>query len=136
LPSVLRAEVVLIDEQFKQSLQTAQCTLDYERSSRIVEVVERDEDIRNLKCRILLLEDENESLDDQLAAEEEKADALQQRLDTAEATADDLDAEVQRITSELRVTSRELENATVRTVLSDWRWSDSNCRRNSRRWKV
>jgi chromosome segregation ATPase len=109
--------VVLIDEQFKQSLQTAQCTLDYERSSRIVEVVERDEDIRNLKCRILLLEDENESLDDQLGAEEEKADALQQRLDTAEATADDLDAEVQRITSELRVTSRELENATVRMDL-------------------
>jgi chromosome segregation ATPase len=108
-----RAAVVLTLRQFKHSLQTAQCTLDYERSSRIVEAVERDEDIRNLKCRILLLEAENESLDEQLAAEEEKADALQQGLDAAEATADELDAEVRRITCELRTTSRELENTTV-----------------------
>jgi chromosome segregation ATPase len=87
--------------------------LDYERSSRIVDAVARDEEVRSLKCRILLLEDAHESLDEQLVAEEEKADAMQQQLDAAEATADELDAEVQRITSELRVTSRELENATV-----------------------
>jgi hypothetical protein len=107
------AAAVLILRQFSHSLQTAQCTLDYERSSRIMEAVERDEDIRNLKCRILLLEAENESLDEQLAAEEEKADTLQRDFDAAEATADELDAEVQRITCELRTTRRELENATV-----------------------
>jgi uncharacterized coiled-coil protein SlyX len=97
----------------QQALQTTQFELNYERSSRIVEGVTKDEDIRKLKVRIHVIEDEVEELNEQLAKEEERSDGLVQDLEEAMSKFDELDGENQGLSNELRVKSRELENAKV-----------------------
>jgi TolA-binding protein len=87
--------------------------LNYERSARIVEGVTKDEAIRQLKVRIHVIEDEVEELNEQLAKEEERSDGLVQDLEEAVAKFDELDGENQTLSNELRVKSRELENAKV-----------------------
>lgn len=88
--------------------------MNYEKSSRIVEGVAKDEDIRKLKVKMAIKEDEVEELNEQLAKEEERADLLIQDLEDANARTDDLDADVQQLMNELRVKTRELDTARVR----------------------
>jgi len=97
----------------QQALHTTQFELNYERSSRIVEGVTKDEDIRKLKLRIHVIEDEIEELNEQLAKEEERSDGMVQDLEEALAKIDELDGENQGLSNEMRVKSRELENAKV-----------------------
>jgi chromosome segregation ATPase len=99
--------------QFKQALATSNFTIEYERSTRIVDSIIKDEDIRKLKCRLLRLQDENDSLNDQLVNEEEHADELQQRLDSVEGELEELEISNQELENELRIKTREYENALV-----------------------
>jgi hypothetical protein len=87
--------------------------MDYERSHHIINQITRDEDIRKLKCHILLLQDENDALNDQLATEEENADVLQLRLEYAENAVDELELLVQQFENDLRIRDREYETAKV-----------------------
>jgi hypothetical protein len=96
-----------------QTLQTTKFELNYERSSRIIEGVTKDEDIRKLRFKIAVMEDEIEDLNEQLAKEEERADGIAQDLDDAVAQTGELDAAVQELTNELRLKTRELEVAEV-----------------------
>jgi uncharacterized coiled-coil protein SlyX len=95
------------------ALSTAELELNYERSLRIVEGVSKDEDIRKLKIRIHIVEDEVEELNEQLTKEEERSDGLVQDLEEAVAKMDELDAENQALVTDLRVKSRDLENTKV-----------------------
>jgi predicted nucleic acid-binding Zn-ribbon protein len=99
--------------QYKQALATSNFTIEYERSTRIVDTIIKDEDIRKLKCRLLLLQDENDSLNDQLATEEEHADELQHRLDSVEGELEELEISSREVENELRIKTREYENALV-----------------------
>jgi chromosome segregation ATPase len=103
-----------IAQQYNQALQTATHTLNYERSSRSVDAVVTKEEIRKLKCQILLLQDDNEALGSQLAAEEENADNLQLRLEDAESRTAELDGANVQLTNHLRSRIREVETAKVR----------------------
>lgn len=99
--------------QLMQTLQTAKFELNYERSSRIVEGVAKDEDIRKLRFKIAVMEDEIEELNEQLAREEERADLVAQDLEDAVVQTGELDATVQQLNNELRLRTRELEAAEV-----------------------
>jgi hypothetical protein len=100
-------------KQLQQAIHTTQFELNYERSVRIVEGVTKDEEIRKLRLRIHIIEDEVEELNEQLAKEEERSDGLIQDLEEAILRSDELDEENQGLSNELRVKSRELENAKV-----------------------
>ena len=93
--------------QLQIALQTANFELNYERSSRAVECVIKDEDIRKLKYQVLLLEDQNEELVEQLDKEEALAHTLEQDLEDALVRCEKLDNEVLRLNEELRVRLRE-----------------------------
>ena len=110
-------------KQLQQTLNTVQFELNYEKSSRIVEGVVKDEDIRKLIFKIAVLEDEVEDLNEQLAREEERADILMQDIEDANARSDHLDEEVQQLSNELRVKSRELETAKASTLLLSRRFN-------------
>jgi hypothetical protein len=100
--------------KYKQALDTANYSIEYERSHQIINQIIRDEDIRKLKCQILLLQDENDALNDQLATEEENADVLQLRLEYAENAVDELELLVQQFENDLRIRDREYDTAKVR----------------------
>jgi chromosome segregation ATPase len=89
------------------ALQTTNFELNYERSSRAVESVVKDEDIRKLKYQVLGLEDENEELIEQLDKEEVHVQNLERDLECALARYEELDNEIQRLNEELRVRLRE-----------------------------
>ncbi|TID22373.1 GTPase-activating protein [Venturia nashicola] len=97
--------------ELMQTLQTTKFELDFERSSRIVEGVAKDEDIRKLRFKIAVMEDEIEELNEQLAKEEERADLVAQDLEDAVAQTGELDATVQQLSHELRMKTRDLEAA-------------------------
>jgi len=100
-----------------QTLQTTKFELNYERSSRIVEGVAKEEDIRKLRFKNAVMEDEIEDLNEQLAKEEERADGIAQDLEYAITQTGELDANVQQLTNELRLKTRELEAAEVGFIL-------------------
>jgi bacterioferritin (cytochrome b1) len=81
-----------------------------------VESIVKDEDIRKLKCRILLLQDENDCLNEQLANEEEHADELLQRLELLEGEVEELEVANTTLENDLRIKTREYENAKVGLV--------------------
>jgi len=100
--------------KLQQALQTATFELNYERSSRIVENVAKDEDIRKLKFQILLLEDENDELHEQLTQEEDRADGLEHDVEDAAARSEELEVELQNVSNELRIKLRETDTLKVR----------------------
>jgi hypothetical protein len=106
--------------QYKQALHTANHSIEYERSHHIINQIIRDEDIRKLKCQILLLQDENDSLNDQLATEEENSDVLQLRLEYAENAVDELELLVQQFENDQRIRDREFDTAKVRASESNF----------------
>lgn len=122
--------------QLIQTLQTTKFELNYERSSRIVEGIAKDEDIRKLRFKIAVMEDEIEELNEQLAKEEERADEIAQDLEDAVAHTGELDATVQQLNNELRLKTRELEAAEVGTLclLSNCQLIDSTGRGVSHEW--
>ncbi|KAF2147261.1 uncharacterized protein K452DRAFT_314462 [Aplosporella prunicola CBS 121167] len=112
--------------ELQQALQTAQLELDLERSHRIVEGVARDEDIRKLRCQILLLEDENDELHDQLAEEESRADRLEGTLDDSLEQLKVKEAEVLRLQNELRVKARASDTMKAELAALESISTDSN----------
>jgi chromosome segregation ATPase len=99
--------------QYTHALQTAIHTLNYERSSRTVDAIKSDEDVRKLKVQILLLQDDNDVLKSRLASEEQDADNLQLKLEDAESRSADLQDANSQLTNDLRSRIRELESTKV-----------------------
>ena len=80
---------------------------------RSIDCISRDEDIRKLRLQLLLVEDENEELQDNLAHEEENSYELTRQLDESNTRYENLDAEVRNSANELRLRNRELDNMKV-----------------------
>ncbi|KAF4301442.1 hypothetical protein GTA08_BOTSDO10781 [Botryosphaeria dothidea] len=112
--------------ELQQALRTAECELELERSQRIVESVNKDEEIRKLRFQILLLEDENDDLQDQLQEEEQRSDKLETTLDDALAQLRKRDADIQRISNQLRMKMREAENMKAELASMETISTDSN----------
>ncbi|KAF2436305.1 hypothetical protein EJ08DRAFT_674841 [Tothia fuscella] len=96
--------------ELQQTLSTTQYELNYEKSSRIVDSITRDEESRKLRVKIHILTDDIEELNEQLAKEEERSDSLIEELDVERKRSDELDGNVMGLNVELRSRSRELEN--------------------------
>jgi len=100
------------------ALQTAALELSYERSSRTVQEILKDEDIRRLKYQLLVLEEDRDELIEQLEREEQRCDNLELDLSDVSARCDELEAENVRLNEELRVKLREGSTMRVRLVRS------------------
>ena len=88
-------------------MQTAYFELNYERTSRAVECVIKDEEIRRLKYQLLRLKDHDEEVVELLDTESAHACNLERDLEDALTRCEKLDSEVQRLNEELRVRLRE-----------------------------
>lgn len=99
--------------QYKHATQTLTFELNYERSARAVECVSKDEDIRRLRFQLLLLEDENDELNNQLAEEEARVEDLEQSVIDALSQLDRSESNAQRLNNELRLKARDLDNMKV-----------------------
>ena len=99
--------------QLNQALHSTSLEVDLERSMRSMECVSRDEDIRKLRFQLLLLEDENEELQDNLAHQEEHSDELTRKLDESNINYENLGVEFRNSANELRLRHRELDNMKV-----------------------
>jgi hypothetical protein len=99
--------IPLTSSQLQLALQTAALEVKYAHSSRVVQDILRDEDIRQLKHKLLLLEDDRDELLEQLEKEDERADNFELDLNDTLARCDGLEAEVNRLNDELRVKVRE-----------------------------
>ncbi|KAK0645041.1 Myosin heavy chain [Lasiodiplodia hormozganensis] len=113
-------------KELHQALRTAECELELERSQRIVESVNRDEEIRKLRFQVLLLEDENDDLQDQLQEEDQRCGKLETALDDALARLRERDADLQRVSNELRMKMREAENMKTELASMETISTDSN----------
>ena len=107
----------MTDNEYQQSLGTAHLELKLLESTRSVESVSKDEDIRRLRMQLLLLEDENEELHGQLRVEENRGDGLEQAADEALSELEQAEGEIQRLMNESKTKARELESARVCTLL-------------------
>ncbi|KKY28326.1 putative viral a-type inclusion protein [Diplodia seriata] len=113
-------------KELHQALRTVECELELERSQRIVESVNKDEEIRKLRFHALVLEDENDELQDQLQEEEQRSDKLETTLDDALAQLREREADMQRISNELRMKMREAENMKAELASMETIHTDSN----------
>lgn len=69
--------------------------------------------MRRLRLRILLLENENDDLHEQLALADDRIEVLEQDGDDSRAKIDQAQEDSRRFESELRLQTRELNNAKV-----------------------
>jgi hypothetical protein len=97
-------------DEIAQSFRTAQLEQAFERALRQCEEVYELERQRQLRVRILLLEDENDSLQDQVAENEIKLEDMELSSDDIRHQLVEVEAELQQAEIELRGRTRELES--------------------------
>ena len=88
----------------------------YQEALQNTELIVKDEAARRLRVRILLLENETEDLNEQLAMEEDRIDLLEQEGDGLRVQLEHSEEETRRQESDLRVQTRELHNLRVRST--------------------
>ena len=99
--------------QLKHSVRTASLELSLERSKHSVEIVTKDEDIRKLRLRECLLQDEVDELHEQLEEEQARLDDVESALDDALMSLDQQKAEAELAQNQIRTQSREVANLKV-----------------------
>lgn len=67
-----------------------------------------------MRVKIHVIEDEIEDLNEQLTKEEERADSVIEELEVQLQRSEELEGDVQGLTNELRIKTRDLENTKVR----------------------
>lgn len=106
-----------VDTEHQQALETAQLEQKLLACRQRVESVTQDEAARKLRVHVLMLEDENEDLHVQLGDEENRGDMFEQAVDDALGELETSENQVQRLTNDLKIKTRELENARVGALL-------------------
>ncbi|KAH7410199.1 hypothetical protein DE146DRAFT_341725 [Phaeosphaeria sp. MPI-PUGE-AT-0046c] len=114
----------MIDLQ--HSLRNATLELNLERSKHSVEVVAKDEEIRKLRVRQCLLQDENCDLHEQLDEEQARSDELEAALEEALAQVDEHQAAEETSQNQIRTQSRENANLKAELKAMENVTSDSN----------
>lgn len=92
---------------YEQSLNTAAAELKYERSTQLVDILSKDEDIRKLRFNIHILADDNDELRELLAQEETRSEHFERLVNENLTRADDAEARLSDLEVALR--SREHE---------------------------
>ncbi|KAI5271182.1 hypothetical protein E4T47_05526 [Aureobasidium subglaciale] len=105
-------------------LQSASFELKYERSTHLVDIISKDENLRKMRFAMHKLEDDNEELRELLTIEEDRSEELEKvvrdnliRAEEAEAHAVDLQTDLQAVEQELSILRAEA-NA-LRNVTTD-----------------
>jgi hypothetical protein len=98
----------------KHSLRTASLELSLERSKHAVEMVAKDEDIRKLRVRQCLLENESGDFQELLEEEQGRADDLEAALEEALAQVNEQKAAAEMAQKTMLTQSREAANLKVR----------------------
>ena len=97
-------------DEIAQSFRTAQLEQAYERALRQCEEIYELERQRQLRVQIMLLEDENENLQDQVAENEIKVEDLELSSDDIRHQLAEVEADLQQAEIDLRSRTRELES--------------------------
>lgn len=82
----------------------------YEETLRNADLIIKDEGVRRLRLRILMLENENDDLHEQLALGDDRVDALEQESDELRTQLEQAQQSLSRQENELRAQARELNN--------------------------
>jgi uncharacterized coiled-coil DUF342 family protein len=85
----------------------------YIEELRQLDLVVKDEGERRLRVQIHLLEDENGDLHEQLAMDDERIDQVERDRDETQAQIVQMEEHNRRLESELRASTRELNNLRV-----------------------
>lgn len=99
----------------QQILDTRSLELAYEKSQRQTDIIYETESARQLRVRIFLLEDENDDLHEQLALGDERIDVLEKSVQDVQDQHEIAGESLQRVQSDLRVKTREVETLKVTT---------------------
>ncbi|KAL6710578.1 hypothetical protein ACN47E_008626 [Coniothyrium glycines] len=113
-------------KDLQHSLRNADLELKLERSKHSVEVVVKDEDIRKLRVRECLLQDENCDLREQLDEEQARFDDLEHALDEAFIQIDEQKAGAEAAQNQIRTQAREVANLKAELKAMENVTSDSN----------
>lgn len=97
-------------DEIGQSLRTAQLEQAYERALREAERIYAEERARTFRVQILLLEDENNGLQDQLATQDEQIGEWEEKYESLWCDHEELRAEHQNVQMELRARARDIEH--------------------------
>jgi hypothetical protein len=97
--------------------QSKSLELIYVQCARKNDLLFQEEEARQLRLRILLLEDENDDLHDQLAQEDDRIDTLEKEKEELQERANEALRDLALAQTELRAKGRELDNIKVLSFL-------------------
>ena len=87
--------------------------LRYERAANSIELLAKDEQLRKMRIRNLLLGDELDALNEKLFEEFERGDGAELEAQSWQADAEDASEKLERTTNELRLKTRDLDTLKV-----------------------
>nr|XP_023927809.1 intracellular protein transport protein USO1-like [Quercus suber]POE91519.1 hypothetical protein CFP56_14627 [Quercus suber] len=96
------------EKLYTQSLNSHALELKCERQATIVELLAKDEDIRQLRIDIHVLEDDYDDLRNLLTQEEDRSDKFEQLVNSNLLRAEEAEGQLQQITEELRIRENDL----------------------------
>lgn len=102
--------VYMQSNELAQTLKTSQLEHAYERCLREADHIFEEERARELRVQILLLEDENDELQEKLDESNSEAEKLEDNNDEMRTRLADVEAELQRVQTELKTRMRDIEH--------------------------
>ncbi|KAI9812631.1 MAG: hypothetical protein M1827_004620 [Pycnora praestabilis] len=95
--------------QLQQSLKSKSLELAYEQNVRQIDAIYEEERLRQLRLRVLLMEDQNNDLHDELAQDDDRIDELERIAEDGRGRLEEANAVLQKVQNDLRARTRELE---------------------------
>jgi chromosome segregation ATPase len=103
----------------QQSLESRRLEIAYLKACHEVEAVCEAEKVRQLRVQLLLLEDDNNELQAQLAQDDDRIDDLERHNQELQEDLDACERKLESTQGDLRIRSREIETLKVRWTRSD-----------------
>ena len=94
--------------QYEQSLHSASQELKYERSSHLVDIITKDENLRRMRFDMHLLQDNNEELRDLLTQEEDRTESLEKLVNDNLTRAEQAEAHLSELQQDIQIAEQEL----------------------------
>jgi len=106
-------------QEHDQSLHSASLELKYERSTHLVDIIAKDENIRKLRFEVHVLEDDCDELRDLLVKEEDRSEKLERIVNDNMARAEEAEAAVQDLENDMLGREQELSTLRVGIVIPE-----------------
>jgi len=106
-------------QEHDQSLHSASLELKYERSTHLVDIIAKDENIRKLRFEVHVLEDDCDELRDLLVKEEDRSEKLERIVNDNMARAEQAEAAVQDLENDMLGREQELSTLRVGIVIEE-----------------